>query len=86
MADLQNNWAYAVYRNLDHVAINHGIFGEHIKHSTHSTDKSVWTPDHPHSTHSIGQFEKACVKLCVHGRGNSNTSLVSVWLLTSTFL
>jgi hypothetical protein len=45
MADLPNNSAYAVYRNLDRAAINNGIFAEHIK-DTHSTDKSVPPPAH----------------------------------------
>jgi hypothetical protein len=56
MAHLPNNLVYAVYRNLDHAVINtNGIFAEHIKH-THSTDKSVRTPDHT-LNHSIGQFD-----------------------------
>ena len=45
MADLPNNLAYAVYRNLDRAAINNGIFAEHIKH-THSSDKSNPPPSH----------------------------------------
>ena len=40
-----DNVAYAVYRNLDRVAINNGIFAEHIKR-THSTDKSAPVPRH----------------------------------------
>jgi hypothetical protein len=46
MEDLvPNNLASTLYRNLDRSAINNGTFAEHIKH-THSTDKSVRTPDH----------------------------------------
>ena len=45
MADVPDNVAYAVYRNLDRVAINNGIFAEHIKR-THSTDKSAPVPCH----------------------------------------
>ena len=44
-ADLPNNLAYAVYRNVDRVAINNGIFAEHVK-STHSIDKTVPPPAH----------------------------------------
>ena len=44
-ADLPSNLAYAVYRNIDQVAINNGIFVEHIKR-THSTDRTVLPPDH----------------------------------------
>ena len=45
MADVPNNIAYAIYRNLDRVAINNGIFAEHIK-GTHSNDKTVAVPVH----------------------------------------
>jgi hypothetical protein len=43
--DLPNNLAYAVYRNIDRVAINNGIFAEHIKRM-HSINKTVPPPDH----------------------------------------
>jgi hypothetical protein len=45
MADLPNNLAYAVYRNLDRSAIINGVFAEHIK-DTHSNDKSIPPPAH----------------------------------------
>jgi hypothetical protein len=44
-ADLPNNLAYAVYRNIDRVAINNGIFAEYIKR-THSINKTVPPPGH----------------------------------------
>ena len=45
MADVPNNVAYAVYRNVDRTAINNGIFAEHIK-QTHSSIASTAPPNH----------------------------------------
>ena len=38
--DLPDNLAYALYQNLDWVAINNGIFAEHVKR-THSMDNTI---------------------------------------------
>ena len=43
--DLPHDMAYAVYQNTDRVAINNGIFAEHIN-NTHSSNKLIPPPEH----------------------------------------
>jgi hypothetical protein len=72
MADLPNQLSYAVYKNLDRVAINNGIFAEHIKR-THSTDRSVRIPDHT----LIIRSDKLTWKS--NGKGLSTSARHIVW-------